>query len=192
MKTYPFNAAYSHAREFYGVELNPDEFESMGLIAWERIGNRQLKWYKFQVEPTEDSSGEYYIDLPCNVDFIEAVTANYEDYQKTSNQFLSGQTQTGWIESYIETRKYNTNHFYPSGKFIKYNLEGNKLILADRFNEVIVLYRGIVADTEGLPFLTTKEIEAIGTFCAYSYMFRAALMTRDSATLQLSQVLEQK
>ena len=28
-------------------------------------------------------SGEYYVDLPCNCDFIEAVTTNYEDYQKT-------------------------------------------------------------------------------------------------------------
>jgi hypothetical protein len=35
------------------------------------------------------------VDLPCNVDQIEAVTADYEDYQKTSNQFLAGHTQNG-------------------------------------------------------------------------------------------------
>jgi hypothetical protein len=32
MKQYSFNSAYSQARELYGVELNPDEFETIGLI----------------------------------------------------------------------------------------------------------------------------------------------------------------
>jgi hypothetical protein len=27
-------------RELYGVELTPDQFETMGLIAWEKIGNK--------------------------------------------------------------------------------------------------------------------------------------------------------
>jgi hypothetical protein len=30
---YPFNTAYTQARELYGVELNPDEFENIGIIA---------------------------------------------------------------------------------------------------------------------------------------------------------------
>jgi len=33
MRTYSFNSAYTQARELYGLELNPDEFESIGLIA---------------------------------------------------------------------------------------------------------------------------------------------------------------
>jgi len=33
MVQYPFKTAYSHARELYGLELNPDEFESLGMIA---------------------------------------------------------------------------------------------------------------------------------------------------------------
>jgi len=33
MKEYNFNTAYTQARELYGLELNPDEFESMGLTA---------------------------------------------------------------------------------------------------------------------------------------------------------------
>jgi hypothetical protein len=30
--TYPFQTAYTQARELYGVELNPDEFETVGMI----------------------------------------------------------------------------------------------------------------------------------------------------------------
>ena len=33
MKRYPFNTAYSQTRELYGLELTPDEFENIGLIA---------------------------------------------------------------------------------------------------------------------------------------------------------------
>jgi hypothetical protein len=30
---YSFNTAYTQARELYGVELNPDEFETIGMTA---------------------------------------------------------------------------------------------------------------------------------------------------------------
>jgi len=33
MKYYPFKTAYTQLREMYGIELNPDEFETMGIIA---------------------------------------------------------------------------------------------------------------------------------------------------------------
>lgn len=192
MSEYSFNTAYTQARELYGVEVNPDEFETLGMIAWDRIGNKKYRLYKYQVEPSETSTGEWFIELPCNADIIEAVTADYEDYQKTSNQHLAGHTQNGWIEGYIETRKFNTGHLYSSGKFIKYFREGNTLKLSDRFNKVNILYKGFVADSEGLPYLNAKELDAIAAFIAYSHMYKSALMTRDGATLQLAQLLEQK
>jgi hypothetical protein len=30
---FSFNTAYTQARELYGLELNPDEFETLGIIA---------------------------------------------------------------------------------------------------------------------------------------------------------------
>lgn len=191
MSQYPFNTAYTHARELYGLELNPDEFETLGMIAWDRIGNKQYKLYKYQITPIQNELQEWYVDLPCNVDQIEAVTADYEDYQKTSNTHLAGHTQSGWIEGYIETRKYNTNHLYPTGKFIKYTREGNTLKLADKFSIVNILYKGFIADEEGLPFLNQKEIEAVAAFLAYSNDFKQARMTRDSFTFQMAQKMEQ-
>ena len=82
---YSFHTAYTQARELYGLELNPDEFESIGLTAWGKIGNKKYRLYKYQVVPTKSELNEYYVDLPCNVDCIEAVTTNYEDYQRTSS-----------------------------------------------------------------------------------------------------------
>lgn len=192
MKEYNFNTAYTQARELYGLELNPDEFESMGLTAWGKIGNKRYRLYRYQVEPTKTSNGEYIVELPCNVDIIEAVTTNYEDYQKTTNMTVAGNNQNGWIEGYTESRKYNTGSLYTPGKFIKYRQEGNTLFLSDSFHVVYVLYKGVIVDEEGLPFLSEKEIDAVASFCAYADMFKKALQTRDSATLQLSQILEQK
>ena len=58
MKKYSFNTAYTQARELYGLELNPDEFETLGLIAWDRIGNKDYKLYKYMVTPDQNELGE--------------------------------------------------------------------------------------------------------------------------------------
>ena len=193
MKSYPFKTAYTQARELYGLELNPDEFESIGLIGWDKIGNKQVRLYKYViVKPDVDDDGNYYIDLPCNCDYIEAVTADYEDYQKTTPTTIAGNTQSGWIEGYIESRKFNTGTLYVSGKYIKYNQIGNRIYLSDRFDTVEILYKGVISDDEGLPYLNEKELDAVAAYCAYAHMFKVALMTRDQISMQLSQVLEQK
>ena len=189
---YSFHTAYTQARELYGLELNPDEFESIGLTAWGKIGNKKYRLYKYQVVPTKSELNEYYVDLPCNVDCIEAFTTNYEDYQKTTPTTLAVNNQNGWIEGYVETRKYNTGKLYVSGKFIKYREENNKIILSDRFQVVNILYKGYVVDDDGLPYLSEKEVDAIAVFCAYTDMFKKALLTRDGASMQLAQILEQK
>ena len=189
---YSFHTAYTQARELYGLELNPDEFESIGLTAWGKIGNKKYRLYKYQVVPTKSELNEYYVDLPCNVDCIEAVTTNYEDYQNTTPTTLAGNNQNGWIEGYVETRKYNTGKLYVSGKFIKYREENNKIILSDRFQVVNILYKGYIVDDDGLPYLSEKEVDAIAVFCTYTDMFKKALLTRDGASMQLAQILEQK
>ncbi len=192
MKSYPFKTAYTQIRELYGITLFPDEFESIGLIAWDRIGNERYRWYKYQAEPQQTEEGAWYVDLPCNISKIEAVTADYEDYQKTTPTTIAGNNQNGWIESYIETRKYNTSFYYSPGKFIKYTLDGSRMWLADRFNVVNILYKGIIVDDEGLPELNEAEVDAIAAFCAYTDEFKRARVSKDQTTLVFAQILEQK
>lgn len=191
MKTFSFNTAYTQALDLYGLELQQLDFENIGLIAWDKIGNARYRLYKYIVKPTEGDDGSFYVDLPCNCDLIEAVTANYEDYQKTSNQTLSANNQSAWVEGYVESRKYNTNHLYMPGKFIKYFREGQRLYLADNFEEVHILYKGIIVDDTGLPLLNEREVDAIAAFCAYSDTFKKALVTKDQATFNMAKELEQ-
>ena len=192
MKKYPFKTAYMQTRELYGLELNPDEFESLGLTAWNRIGNKDCRLYNYTTIPLKDEMDQYYVDLPCNVDIIEAVTTNYEDYQKTTPTTVAGNNQNGWIEGYIESRKYNTGTLYAPGKFIKYREEDGKLILSNKFDIVNILYKGVIVDDEGLPLISEREIDAIAIFCTYTDMFKRALVTKDGASMQLAQILEQK
>lgn len=192
MIQYSFNTAYTQAKELYGVELDPNEFESIGLIAWDRIGNKNVRLYRYMVEPVKNSDGQYQIDLPCNCDIIEAVTASYEDYQKTSPINIAGNTQSGWIEGYTESRKFNTPFLYSSGKYVKYEQVGQSIYLADKFDKIFILYKGVVVDDTGLPFLNTKEVDAIAAFCAYTYDFRRARLTKDGSTFQMAQFMENK
>ena len=191
-RIYSFKTAYTQARELYGLELNPDEFESLGLTAWDRIGNKEYRLYKYRAVPLKTELNEFYVDLPCNVDIIEAVTADYEDYQKTTPTTLAGNNQNGWIEGYIETRKYNTGELYSSGKFIKYREENDRLYLADEFELVYILYKGVLMDQDGLPMLNDKEMDAIAAFCAYTDDFKKARLTKDKATMEIALAMEQR
>lgn len=184
MKEYPFKTAYSQARELYGLTLNPDEFETIGIIAWDKIGNKRTRLYKFEQVPLVNSTGEYYIDLPCNADILEAVTTSYEDYQKTKPETIIDNNQNAWIENYIEGRKDNTSFGYVSGKFIKYYREENRLWLPNKFSKVCVFYKGVLIDDEGLPSLNEKELDAIAAFCMFIDTRKKAAVTRDQQLWQ--------
>lgn len=66
-----FHSAYAQANLLYGLELTPEEFEEIGLIAWNKIGNRQTKLYRYRCKIDCET---LTVELPCNCDFVEAVT----------------------------------------------------------------------------------------------------------------------
>ena len=69
---------------------------------------------------------------------------------------------------------------------------GSRIYLSDKFDKVSILYKGVLVDEDGLPRLNEKELDAIAAFCAYSDMFKKALVTKDGGTMQLAQILENK
>lgn len=189
---YPFNTIYLQALDQFGAELDPDTYESIALGAWEKIGNKQTRLYMYSDEPEYLGDDKWKLDLPCNVEIIEAVTSDREDWEKTSNVNNHVNYSRSSTEQYIERNKRNTNSLYPSGGYIKFDKIGNSLYFTDKYNNVNVLYKGIVADEEGLPYLTETETEAIATYCAYSLEYKRALMTRDKMAYEFSNDLKQK
>lgn len=181
---FSFYAAFTHLNDFFGIVLPEEDFETIGLNAWAHIGNRRSRWYKL----TEDTI-DCRIDLPCNADIIESVHSSMEDYQKTDNVFRENHTKLT-TEAYIESRNTIQNLAYQRGKLLNFHREENTLVFDKNYKSVTIVYRGIIADDEGLPFLNRKEMEAVATYCAYVHLYKKALQTKDSITLQFSKDLK--
>jgi hypothetical protein len=55
------------------------------------------------------------------------------------------------------------------------------LYFTHNYGKVTILYKGILADEEGLPELSDKEATAIATYIAYVTKFREGLITNNAA-----------
>ena len=73
-------AAYSLCQTLYGITPNEDDFEDLALEAWNRIGNKHTRLYRYIGEVKDG-----VLELPCNVDLIESVHAPFPDAQMTSS-----------------------------------------------------------------------------------------------------------
>lgn len=174
----------------YGITMQEDTFEEIALVAWDLIGNKRVRLYRYTV--CVDSCSKEGIQLPCNADIIEAVTTSWEDWNYSTNDTPNGDINSAYIESYIEHRKTFKDPLYASGKFIKYERVGNTLYFDKPYGKVTILYKGEILDDDGLPQITDKEATAIATYCAYVSKFKEGLATNNPNVIQLSEVLRQK
>ncbi len=178
----------SLCQTLYGIDITEDNFEEIALIAWDLIGNKRTRTYRYRV--CMDSCSGNTIELPCNCDILEAVTTNWEDFKHVSNNSPYG--DSGETEQYIERKKAFHNSLYSSGKFVKYERVGNTLYLDKHYNEINILYRGIILDDDGLPEVTDREALAIATYCAWVTKYKEGLMTNNHNIIQLANMLKQQ
>lgn len=184
-----FHTAMFQANLQYGLELQEQDFEEIALIAWQRIGNKRVRTYRYCT--SVDCDGDGSIELPCNADIIEAVTYGFEDWNYTDNIKPNGDVNSAFTEGYIESRKAFNNPLYISGKLVKYERVGDKLYINSGYTgKINILYRGIVLDDDGLPELTDKEVDAIAAYCAYTVKFKQYLQTNNKDILQAAQFLQ--
>ena len=55
----------------YGLELEDEEIEEIGLIAWDLSGNKTTRLYSYNAKiNSEDNS----IKLPCNASSVESIS----------------------------------------------------------------------------------------------------------------------
>ena len=166
----------------YSIEMEDEDLEELGLIAWNLIGNKETRMYRYSAYMDCDNS----ITLPCNIleGQIEAVTTSYEDWERFTNYTDVGDNLTSFIENNIEIEKAYQSPFYISGKLVKYEQVGDKLYFAHNYGRINILYRGILMDEDGLPQLTDKEATAIATYIAYVLKFKEGLVTNNNAIIQ--------
>jgi hypothetical protein len=83
MKKYPMYTALTQLNELHGLVLNEDAFETYAMSAYNKIGNKDYRLYRTRLYPKADPEGGWYIEKPCNLDSIEAITLDYESAQDT-------------------------------------------------------------------------------------------------------------
>ncbi len=184
-----FHYALSLLNTLYDIDIPEDVFEEISIIAWQYIGNKRTRIYRYT---TCMDNCQKSIELPCNVNLIESVTTSVEDWNYSTNDTPNGDINSAYTESYIESRKAFNNPLYESGKFIKYERVGNTLYFDRSYRQVTVLYRGEILDDDGLPEITDKEAIAIATYCAYVIKYKEGLKTNNPNIIQLAETLRQK
>lgn len=183
-----FHYAFFLANQLYNLDMQPDDAEEVGLIAWNLIGNKRVRTYKAQLDINKDNT----VTLPCNCDIIEAVTYNFEDWNYVSNTLPNGDYTSQFTEHYIEGQKILNDPLYIPGKYVKYERVGDTLYLDQHYNgKIFILYKGQILDDDGLPQITDKEARAIATYCAWSVKFKEGLMTNNTAIIQVADRLLQ-
>lgn len=174
--------------QLYGVEMEDEDLEELGLIAWEDIGNKNTRLYKYRACPDSDNS----IVLPCNASSVEAVTASFEDWNRVTNYSTHGDLNSAFIENHLEGEKRFNSPYYISGKYIDYEQVDDTLYFQGNYGTLNILYKGIFSDEEGLPYLSNKEARAIATYLAYTQKYKEGLKTNNGNIINLATSLEQK
>ena len=184
-----FNYIYTVANSLYGLELEPEQFEELGLTAWNLIGNKTVRLYNYSANISCDNLS---VQLPCNCDIIEAVTYNHEDWNYSTNKTVNGDYNSQFTEQYIEARKLYQSPLYISGKYAKYERVGDTLYFDKDYGKVNILYKGVILDEDGLPKVNEKEALAIATYIAFATKQKQGWITNNQNIIQLAQYLYQQ
>lgn len=185
-----FRYAITLAQTLYDVEGDTEDLEEIGLVAYNFIGNKNTHLNKVILNVNcQDGS----IQLPCDVDIIEAVTyCGSEDWNYTSNTKEYGDTSSLYTENYIESKKAFLDPHYISGRFVKYRRVGDKLYVNKGLGKVVLLYHTEILDKDGLPEINDKEAIAIANYIAYVVKYKEAIKTNNQAVLMMTQELKQQ
>ncbi|MDO4465459.1 MAG: hypothetical protein Q4C49_00415 [Bacillota bacterium] len=196
----------AQANEMYGLELDEDTFETYGMSAWYKIGNKDYRMRITKAVPQADPAGGWYVCMPgaagggeCGCSggsnsedgsdiTIEAITLDFEDAQETSSIMNFPGVYTHPIEQWIEYDKRMPNELYIPGKYVKFKVLGDRIYFTEPYPSVNILYKSLYVDEEGLPFINQKEMEAIAVYCAYAEDMKKARLTKDQGTFQMAQL----
>lgn len=186
MQDQQFYAVLAHLSDFYDLQLNDNVFENIALHAWDHIGNKDSRLYRYETH-IED----HKVVLPCNIQEIEGVFTHEPDWRMPDNvsRYNYGNYDT---ELHLAHRHYNMEPFYEGGKLIPYEREGNILHFKHNNHRLTVLYKGVFVDEKGLPYLNFKEVDAIAKYVAYVELQKKGMSTKDQGSLQLAQLLNQQ
>lgn len=127
--------------------------------------------------------------MPCNVDVIEAVYLPGLPIQESSS-CGSVKYYNSSVEYYNESQKRELNPFYNRGHLAKYRIEGDSIVFDKDYNNVTVMYHGVILDEDGLPYLTDKEVKALASYVAYVETYKKGLVKQDGNIMNFANMIK--
>lgn len=183
MKLHNFKSIYPLAISLYGLNIDEDVAEEIALVGLELIGNKHTHLYRYTADTVDRR-----IQLPCNAASIESVHLPILDANVYSPAATTPNAENIYSEAYIEGGKLFNDPLYTRGKLAHYREEGDELVFDKDYNNVTIVYHGVIVDEDGLPLITDKEMRALAAYLAYSDFYRQGLMRRDGNLIQLAAV----
>ena len=185
MKLFNIKSAYGLANDLYGITISESAFENLALNAWELIGNKHTRLYRY-IGSTDNKA----LELPCNVDVVESVHLPINDAQVTNSASSTLDTTSIATERYIDSYRGFDDIYYQKGKFAKYKEVDGTLYFNRDYPKVMVVYHGVEVDDEGLPKINDKEMRAIAAYVAYATLYKEGLTKRDGGIIQLASTIQ--
>ena len=185
MKLMNIKTAFSLVKTLYGIDVKEDEFEEIALNAWELIGTKHTELKKYV-----GSTVNGFLKLPCDCAVIESVHLPIKDSNTTDTLINGLDHRSVIIEHYIDALPSIDSPFYQEGKLVKYKKIGDSLQFARDFNDILVVYHGVIFDSTGLPLINDKEMRAIAAYVAYATTYKEGLMKRDNNIISMASVIK--
>lgn len=175
-----FKTAKSQLKTIYGVSLPDDEFEEIALYGWDQINNKRYQMYTYESDVNNGIAL-----LPCNIEgenSIEAVLSKQEDASiqiSSPGISLLNTLNENYTEAYKSWNHKGFSKHYHNGSLINYEFLNDSIKIDSKLKAIVILYKGILMDEDGLPFINKKERDAIATFCAYVIADRDSFGSKD-------------
>jgi hypothetical protein len=171
-------------RELFDISITDANYIEKAYRIFREIGNIASCTHAI----TTPVSSKNIIELPCNCEFIESVSAGTLESDGSHDDLVifhddkavHKESQISLLTSNTYSTNLSKSQLNPPGEFVPYEVkvegEYKYLSFSDTFTgiDITVIYRGIMIDDDGNPLLTIKEATAIAFKCAYEISFKEA------------------
>lgn len=169
----PFLTAQAKASHLYAVDIDTDDFIEMAYTIWRSIGNIATVLTRYFTKVPAD----FIIELPQQCEFIDSVTSI--DRQTVATTHDSGGEKDRHVPAaHVRSNlpEINQSITSSSGMSINYiTLDNNSIKITSPVlvsADIMIVYRSLDLDEDGLPLLNDKEVEAIAAEVAKRVMLR--------------------
>lgn len=165
----PFLTAMASLKSKWDLYVEEEDYIELAYPIWRSIGNIATDNHSFSVTVPIDG----VIQIPVGCEFIKSVsTTTFKSSNGESNSAYNTRHNSGGEYSEVTPDKSSLSHTsaakqsedYTNGERVNWTNEGDviRITSPNMVNQkVSIIYKGIAVDTDGLPLLNDKELEAV-------------------------------